>query len=187
VPRDAPITADVRLAAVLALVRVIEEPVAYAELLFIKRAEVAGDPFSGHIAFPGGRHDLTDETLADTALRETREELDIDVLRAGRMLGRLDDIAPRSLSLPRVVVRPFVAVVPATVAVTANREVADAFWVPVATLRSAEARWEHVVTAPDGSVARFPAYKLSDRVVWGMTERIVAQLLPLFEADAELF
>jgi 8-oxo-dGTP pyrophosphatase MutT (NUDIX family) len=181
---DAPITEGVRLAAVTALVRIVEDATATegarAELLLIKRAAAQGDPWSGHIALPGGRYELFDETLAETARREMREEVAIDIERDGKLLGRLDDLAPRSLRLPSVIVRPFVGVILSDVVPTANREVAAAFWVPVSALRAPEAQAEH--TVPDGSeLLRFPAYQLGEHLVWGLTERMLAQLLPMFD------
>ena len=64
------------------------------ELLMIKRAEVERDPWSGHIACPGGRMDPDDRDLEHTAIRETWEETGIDLSRDGRILGTLDDITP---------------------------------------------------------------------------------------------
>src|SRR4029450_1300778 len=61
-----------------------------AELLLIERARKAGDPWSGHMALPGGRHDPEDVELRSTAERETLEEVGID-LRGGELLGQLED------------------------------------------------------------------------------------------------
>ena len=174
-PREAAPWPEARLAAVAAVIRVRDEP----ELLFIKRADVTGDPWSGHIAFPGGRMEVSDASLEATAVRETFEELAID-LHDGRILGRLDDIAPRSRALPPVIVRPFVALVHPDVQCVPSREVAAAFWVPIAFLQQADARVEHVVQV-QGAAARFPAYRIEEHVVWGLTERIVRQLLSLVQ------
>ena len=167
-----------RLAAVAALVRVADdgEP---PELLFIKRAIVARDPWSGHVAFPGGRHEPGDRSLVETAIRETREEMSMNLAEFGTLLGQLDDLAPRSPLLPPIIVRPFVFVVPPALSFTPNIEVADAFWVSVSVLRSAEAKAEHSMLV-DGSLANFPAYGVGSNIIWGLTERIVSQLLPLF-------
>ena len=75
----------------------------------IKRAEPKRDPWSGHIACPGGRMDPTDRDLEHTAIRETWEETGIDLERDGRILGTLDDMSPRTSSLPPIIIRPFVA------------------------------------------------------------------------------
>jgi 8-oxo-dGTP pyrophosphatase MutT (NUDIX family) len=172
---DAEILPESRLAAVAAVLRVTSEP----ELLFIKRAELERDPWSGHVAFPGGRAELHDASLEATATRETFEELSVD-LRLGCVLGRLDDLAPRSPVLPPIIIRPFVAVVAPDVVWVPSAEVASAFWVPLSTLRDNASVAEHVMEI-DGAQARFPAYRVQEHVVWGLTERIVRQLLSLFE------
>jgi 8-oxo-dGTP pyrophosphatase MutT (NUDIX family) len=174
-PDDATPWPEARLAAVAAVLRVMDEP----ELLFIKRAEAPHDPWSGHVAFPGGRREPHDVSLEATAIRETREELDLD-LASGHILGRLDDLAPRSRALPPIIVRPFVALVRPEVVFVPSREVAATFWVPLSRIRASDAQVEHV-TEVNGVRARFPAYALHGHVVWGLTERIVRQLLPLFD------
>src|SRR5438093_2935884 len=77
------------------------------EALCIHRAVRAGDVWSGQIAFPGGRRDPGDADLLATAIRETMEEVGVDLSSAER-LGVLDDLYPRTPVLPPVVVRPFV-------------------------------------------------------------------------------
>ncbi len=163
-----------RLAAVAAVLRVTDQP----ELLFIKRAEAEGDPWSGHMAFPGGRHEPQDRSLLDTAVRETREETAIDLRTHGRILGVLDDLAPRSPSLPLVNIRPYVAIVQADVHIVASHEVATHFWVPVQSLIAPEMQAEHEVEH-QGSRLRFPGYRVGPHIAWGLTERILRQLLGL--------
>jgi 8-oxo-dGTP pyrophosphatase MutT (NUDIX family) len=150
------------------------------ELLLIKRSEREGDPWSGHIALPGGRHDPVDATLQDTALRETIEETGIDVARDGRVLGTLDELRPRTPVLPPIIVTPFVVVVPADVAIATSDEVASAFWVPLAALADPTVAVESEVSAR-GATWRVPSYQLGAHVVWGMTERILRNLLTLME------
>jgi 8-oxo-dGTP pyrophosphatase MutT (NUDIX family) len=148
------------------------------ELLLIKRSEREDDPWSGHIALPGGRHDPTDATLQDTAVRETREETGIDLARDGLVLGTLDDLRPRSATLPSIIVTPFVAVVRADVTIETSDEVASAFWVTLASLGDPAVAVESEVTAR-GTTWRVPSYSLGGHVVWGMTERILHNLLAL--------
>jgi 8-oxo-dGTP pyrophosphatase MutT (NUDIX family) len=78
------------------------------EVLLIRRAEHEGDPWSGHMAFPGGHHDPTDPTLAATAERETLEEVGIDLARHGRLVSRLDEVQAQARgSALDMVVTPF--------------------------------------------------------------------------------
>jgi len=85
----------VRKAAVALIFRIGQQGA--LELLFIKRAEYPGDPWSGQIAFPGGREEARDASLAETAIRETREETEIDLEREGMMIGTLDDLRPHDV------------------------------------------------------------------------------------------
>lgn len=150
------------------------------ELLLIKRSDREDDPWSGHIALPGGRHDPTDATLQDTAVRETREETAIDLARDGLVLGTLDELRPRSAMLPSIIVTPFVAVVRPDVAIATSDEVASAFWVSLAELADPLMAVEAEVTAR-GATWRVPSYQLGGHTVWGMTERILGNLLRLLE------
>ena len=150
-----------------------------AEMLFIRRAEREGDPWSGHIAFPGGRPAAGDADLLAVAVRETSAEVGIDVLRGGRVLGRLPTVVPLSPRLPPVDVTPFVATAP--VGVGANPEpgeVERAFWIPLSSLlssgRSAVVR--HVVR---GGPREWRAYPSSEGPIWGITERILTGFLAL--------
>ncbi len=172
---EAPHDPRATLAAVAAVLRVAESA-EHPELLFIKRAEAEGDPWSGHIAFPGGRRDATDDSLLVTALRETREEIAIDLQQHGMIIGQLDDLAPRSPMLPRVIIRPFVALVHYDVEIVPSEEVASFFWVPLPALRDPASLVEHELVH-DGVRMRFPGYRVGPHVAWGLTERIVRQLL----------
>lgn len=147
-----------------------------AELLFIRRAQRVGDPWSGHVAFPGGRRDVADPTLEYTARRETREELSLDLDTDAQLLGVLDDLRPRSPVLPSIAVRPYVFTLSRHVALVPNEEVHSTFWMPVSELRDPTRATEHVFDR-GGSQMRFPAYRSGEDIVWGMTERIVTQLL----------
>lgn len=131
------------------------------------------------MAFPGGRYEPGDVTLEETACRESFEELALD-LRAGAILGRLDDLAPRSPVLPPIVIRPFVAVVAPNVTFVPSEEVAATFWVPLSVLAHEDSRAEHVMTI-NGARARFPGFRVHEHIVWGLTERIVQQLLSLLD------
>jgi 8-oxo-dGTP pyrophosphatase MutT (NUDIX family) len=146
------------------------------ELLMIKRAEFAGDPWSGHIACPGGRMEPGDRDLAVTAVRETWEETGVDVARDGRLLGYLDELSPRSPLLPPMVIRPYVALVRADVQIVPSHEVAEAFWVPLSALRVTES-WGSGTVHTRGGERRVSVFRHGEHTVWGLTERVVRQFL----------
>ena len=94
------------------------------------------------------------------------------------MLGRLDDLAPRNRSLPPIIIRPFVAIVEPDVMFTPSDEVAATFWVPLARLQHESGKAEYVLEV-NGNRATLPAFRVEQHIVWGLTERIVRQLLAL--------
>jgi 8-oxo-dGTP pyrophosphatase MutT (NUDIX family) len=142
------------------------------ELLLIRRAERAGDPWSGHMALPGGRQDPGDADAEAAAARETLEEVGIDV-RRGRLLGRLDQVRPVSRRAPKILVSPFVYAVANDQGAVPNPEVALALWVPVAELGSPAAVTEFLYELEDGTRISFPAYGAGEHVIWGLTYRIL--------------
>ena len=175
----APGEEGVRRAAVALIFRLAEDDDA-VELLLIKRAEYPGDPWSGQIAFPGGREESGDSSLSATAVRETREETGIDLDRDGMILGTLDDLRPQRVSLPAIVVRPFVAILDAREALALSSEVALAFWVPFGELARTDS-WQSDTVFARGVQINARVFRHHDHVVWGMTERIMTQLLTLIE------
>jgi 8-oxo-dGTP pyrophosphatase MutT (NUDIX family) len=148
------------------------------EMFFIQRSEYEGDPWSGHIAFPGGREEPGDESLFETAIRETLEETGIDLRDSSELLGVLDDLRPRTVRLPAVVVRPFVFLVSDVAEPVLSSEVAGAFWVPLSILLDRSVWRDARVKAGDAEISRF-AFHHEGYVVWGMTEKILSGLLGL--------
>ena len=142
------------------------------ELLLIERATRAGDPWSGQIALPGGRHEAVDDSLESTAVRETREETALDLRGEGEIVGALSEIRPRVALLPPVIVRPYVATIPADAAILASDEVASHFWAPLEALFSPEAEREADIEVRGVSVRR-RAIHFGGHVIWGMTESIL--------------
>jgi 8-oxo-dGTP pyrophosphatase MutT (NUDIX family) len=175
-PVEAEEEEGVRKAAVALIFRLGENDA--VELLFIKRADYEGDPWSGQIAFPGGRAEERDASLEETAIRETREETGIDLSREGIIVGRLDDLRPRAVRLPAIMVRPFVALLDRRAPLVLSSEVALSFWLPFAALTRAEAWHEDIVSA-SGIQINARVFRHQEHVIWGMTERILAQLLAL--------
>jgi len=150
------------------------------ELLMIKRADAVNDPWSGHVACPGGRKEPGDRDLEETAIRETWEETGIDLRAVGRVLGTLDDVSPRTPMLPPIVIRPFVAAVPSTVETVQSPEVASAFWVPLSALRE-RAAWGLGLVRVRNLEREERTFRHGEHVVWGLTERVLRQLLERME------
>jgi len=155
------------LAAVVAVVRNMDDSL---DLLFIRRAERAEDPWSGQIAFPGGRQHVGDRSTLETALRETKEELGIDLSRHDRIIGSLGDTTSH---LGNLIITPYVACVPNTIEVRPNAEVAEYFWIPINSLRKVD---NFPIATRGGALLR-EAYIFGERVIWGLTARIIDDLL----------
>jgi len=156
-------------------------PRADLELLVIERAEIEGDPWSGHMALPGGRRDVGDADLLATALRETSEETGVVVPRDA-VLGPLDEVRPRPNRLSPLVIAPFVGVVPAGTDAAPNPgEVERALWVPLGLLNGDDAQREVQIDLPGGPRS-FPSFAVQDRIIWGLTHRILTQFLAVARA-----
>lgn len=162
-----------------AVALVLREQAADLELLLIERAHDPRDPWSGHMALPGGRRDPIDQSLLHTAVRETLEETGVELLVPPHdlALGALPGVAPQGVVRPRVHVAPFVFGAAAdTVARVASAEVARVEWAPLASLADPAARGEITVELPTGPRA-FPCFRLGDDVVWGLTYRILREFM----------
>ncbi|HEY0672412.1 MAG TPA: CoA pyrophosphatase [Longimicrobiales bacterium] len=167
-----------REAAVALLLRAHDE----LELLLIKRAEQESDPWSGHVALPGGRRNRHDSDLLHTALRETEEEVGIAVGRDLQLIGALDEVSPRNPRLPPLIIAPFVFAVPNdTTPVIDTREVEAAIWVPLSALRDESAASEILITLETGQHA-YPSLRYGDYVIWGLTHRILTSFLEITDA-----
>ena len=169
-------------AAVSVVIRGREE----LDFLMIKRARSERDPWSGHMALPGGRRDESDRDLRHTARRETLEETGVHLERVGAALGRLDDVAPSSPQLPELTISSFVFGVPAdTAAWVASGEIEEIFWVSLEDLRNPDNHGTIEISLPRGP-RDFPCYHLVGEHVWGLTHRILQHLLELYpESELE--
>jgi 8-oxo-dGTP pyrophosphatase MutT (NUDIX family) len=180
-----------RAAVALVLRRNLSE----AELLVIKRSVSERDHWSGHLALPGGRVEAGDASLRAAAVRETFEEVGINLEAGGEVLGRLGTVEPKSPLVPRISVAPFVAVAPdeyhvrregeVTPPLVLSEEVAAVFWVPVSALRSG-GRSEVFKMVFAGVEREWPAYPSEHGPIWGITERILKEFLSLIEEAVAL-
>ncbi len=162
---------EARRAAVALLVAARSEP----SILFIKRKERAGDPWSGHMALPGGFAASSDVSLEATAIRETAEETGIALEESAQLLGVLDDVSPRTPYLPPIIVSPFVFLAPLELPARPGPEVDVAVWLRVAELFSPQSRKPFRLKLP-GAEREFPSIVIGDFTIWGLTERVLHQL-----------
>jgi 8-oxo-dGTP pyrophosphatase MutT (NUDIX family) len=142
------------------------------EILLVKRARSFADPWSGQMAFPGGKRDLKDRDLLQTTIRETFEETSINLHNSCCFLGALENT--RSGAEPNLLVAPIVILVEDDPAIKLSRELVGHLWVPLKSLagRKRTARF------PFGEV---PAYVVKGHIVWGLTYRILEQLFKALE------
>ena len=146
------------------------------EVLLIRRAERQGDPWSGHMAFPGGHSQPGDADLRATALRETREEIGIDLEHHGELIGRLDDLRVTARGKPTgMVITPYVFVLQGQPEFSIGDEVAELLWSPLARMERGEidAVKEYWL---DAVRVELPAYDVDGRMVWGLTYAMLQNL-----------
>ena len=164
-------------AAVAAIMRQKET----LELLFIQRAEHKNDPWSGHMAFPGGRLDKADPSPLQAAIRETKEEIGLDLKHSAKVMGTLSPrpatARGRNVSL---LVHSFVFAIQATdIPLTPDqREVQAALWVPFSFLADPLNR-ELFDVEYDGEIFNLPCCRYADRIIWGLTLHMVDELVQL--------
>lgn len=161
---------DKRRAAVAALLH--DDPEG-PRVLLMKRVERTGDPWSGHISLPGGGYHPSDASLLETAIRETREELGVDLSRA-RLLGSLPPLHPRSAGPHGIEVTPFVFATEHAPEPVCGPEALSAFWLPLWI--AASGSLDETYTYPN-TEATFPSWRYDGHVIWGLTWRILGELL----------
>ena len=139
----------------------------------MKRAEREGDPWSGHISLPGGGYHAPDVDLLATAIRETHEELGID-LAATRYLGPLPALQPFTSGPNGVEVTPFVFVTPHEVETRCGPEALSAFWLPLDAASSGTYDGTYAYPNTDRT---FPTWEYGGHTIWGLTWRILRDLI----------
>ena len=145
-------------------------------MLLMKRAERTGDPWSGHIALPGGGYQFEDRDLLATAIRETHEELGIDLSRE-QLLGNLAPLSPRAAEPALIEVTPFVFRTEAAPEATCGPEAFSAFWLPLELARSGALDGIYRYPVTSGDPLTFPSWSYDGHAIWGLTLRILNDLL----------
>jgi 8-oxo-dGTP pyrophosphatase MutT (NUDIX family) len=156
-----------------AVAAVIHDASSGPRVLLMKRTERTGDPWSGHISLPGGGFHPPDADLLATATRETLEELGID-LSAARYLGPLPPLSPLSSGPMGIEVSPFVFVTTDILEAKLGPEAFAAFWLPLEL--AASGALDGTYTYP-GTERTFPSWSYEGHTIWGLTWRILSDLL----------
>jgi 8-oxo-dGTP pyrophosphatase MutT (NUDIX family) len=177
--RPVTLVGDESFAAVAIVLREREDD---AAALLIRRAEHDGDPWSGHMAFPGGRRDPADRDLLDTALRETEEEVGLRLRAEPELLGRLDDMhvlaGGRRVGL---VIAPYVFAIDTDPELVPNAaEVEEVVWAPLSVMArgAADTTFSY---GHEGRQYQLPAYDVGGRIVWGLTHRMLGSLFAVLD------
>ncbi|MDO3720640.1 CoA pyrophosphatase [Marinobacter sp. chi1] len=174
-PREIPFRRRLTRAAVALIYRRTDH--GGTELLFIQRARREGDPWSGDMAFPGGRLQPEDATPRAAAERETLEETGIDLVRHGRFQARLSDLLTRHHSRWRpMVVTPYVYEWKGPKAVTLNHEVETLVWVPLDYLADKENQSKRPWRTPLGTL-NMPCCRYQEYCIWGLSYSMLQELL----------
>lgn len=166
-----------------AVALILREAASGLELLFIRRAEHEGDPWSGQMGFPGGRAEPDEADLWSTAVRETAEEIDLHLEAAGQLLGELDEVRAMARMRPMdLTIRPFVfALREPEVDLRPSAEVTSLHWIPLDEIRGP--RWRGTLDYDQqGTTLHFPCLRYDGLVIWGLTYRMFTNFNELLEA-----
>lgn len=155
---------------------VLREAVASLELLFIRRAEDPRDPWSGQIAFPGGRAEPEDPSLEVTAVRETAEEVGLDLAASGECLGALDEVRALAQMRPlNLAIAPYVFRFTGSDPAEPGSEVKSVHWLALDDLLG-PGRRSTMEYVQQGLRMEFPCLRVGELVIWGLTYRMLMGL-----------
>jgi len=171
-----PASVDEPVGSRAAVALVLRETPTGLELLFIHRAEHRDDPWSGHVAFPGGRAQPEDHDLLRTAVRETDEEIGIDLERCGEVLGQLDEVHAMARGRPvDLAIHPHVFLLRDPVEPRPGQEVNGFVWLGLDDLLGP--RWRSTLERTyQGVPVQLPCFRADGHLIWGLTFRMFQNL-----------
>ena len=148
------------------------------EVLLGRRANRRGDRWSGHVSLPGGLHEPSDAHLRATALRETWEEVGVDLGATARLIGRLDEVpAVVHGGLQPLSIAPFVFELQREISPQPSAELTRVFYLPLRVAASGRLD-SHLWYRLAGPVRLpWPCWRWDGEVIWGLTYRMLRSLL----------
>jgi 8-oxo-dGTP pyrophosphatase MutT (NUDIX family) len=173
---DAPPRGERRAAVAM----VLRPSPAGPEVLLMRRIEHPRDRWSGQISLPGGHAEEGDADLLATAVRETREEVGIDLARSGRLLGQLERVRAKARGrLLEMSITPFVFSRVEDVEPVPGIEAQEVFWFPLERAASGELDAVHRYEGrhPVRRTLELPSWRFGERVIWGLTHEMLTALL----------
>jgi 8-oxo-dGTP pyrophosphatase MutT (NUDIX family) len=149
------------------------------EVLLMRRALRDGDRWSGHVSLPGGAEDARDRDLVDTAVRETREEVGVELARSARLIGQLPPAWALTRGVPRpMTVTPVVFAVAGPIEIALGAEATHAFWFPLGAAATGALDGTHPYRL--GPLRRsLPCWRYQGEEVWGLTFEMLRRLIAL--------
>lgn len=153
------------------------------ELLLMQRAQRQGDPWSGHISFPGGRMETQDAHPLATAKRELHEEMGIDISNAADFVGRSSDVVTRQhAKTAPMIVSPYLFRCHQRPEINANHEAVHTFWMPLSYIANQDNRdsmtWQ-LGGKNFGVPLKMPCYFYQEKRVWGLTLLMLDELVKI--------
>ena len=124
---------------------------------------------AGEVSFPGGKLDSDDSDLLETALRETREEIGLNISK-DQVIGQLEPVVTLNSGF---LILPFVAVVDEIPSLEANAEVEKIFHIPL------EPFLKTMANDPDPThniIQEMYVFEYQNQIVWGASARILKQI-----------
>ena len=146
-------------------------------LVFIKKPKFRG-VHSSQIALPGGKHEETDNSLTETALREANEEIGIKASNI-KILGQLTKIFIPPSNFNVLPVIAYTEIYPEFI--PDKKEVAKVIEVPLELLKNPETIQHKKVLPGDGLKVSVPCYYIYDEIIWGATAMIISEFLEIIK------
>ena len=166
-----------------AVAAILRESEGKLELLLIRRSSRASAPWSGQMALPGGRRDPSDPSLRQTAIRETLEEVGLDLAEHGEYLGALPPLQAKARGkILDLQIAPFVFCIRRFPELIHDAsEVVETLWGDVSAMHNGRLDTQTPYVR-QGLTYQLPAYDVDGRTVWGITYEILQKLFFAFDA-----